>query len=109
MAISAYARSLESIPTALAENAGWDPLNVLIDLRKEHKAGQVHAGLNVFTGKVVDMLQENVLEPLRVNTQVLSAATEAATLIIRIDDVIAAKSAEGEGPKGREEEGMPEE
>ena len=109
LAISAFARSLESIPTTLAENAGRDPLNVLIEMRKAHKAGQVHAGLNVFTGKIVDMRQDNVLEPLRVNTQILTAATEAATLIIRIDDVIAAKSSGGAGPSGMEEGGMPEE
>ncbi len=109
MAISAYARSMEAIPAALAENAGWDALNVLIEMRKAHKAGSVHAGLNVFTGKVEDMVKNNVLEPLRVNSRIISAATEAASLIIRIDDVIAARSGSAPGPSMGGEGEMPEE
>jgi len=100
IAIDAWASALEIIPTALAENAGLDPIDVLIDLRKEHKNGNKHAGINVFTGKVTDMLAENVLEPLRVPKQALSSATEAATMILRIDDVIAAKGMEKSEGKG---------
>ena len=106
IAIDAYASALEVIPTALAENAGLDPIDVMIDLRKAHKAGNRHAGINVFTGKVVDMRKENVLEPLRVGKQAISSATDAAIMILRIDDVVAAKGMEKEGPAGKKG-GMP--
>ncbi len=106
IAIDAYASALEVIPTALAENAGLDPIDVVIDLRKAHKAGNKHAGINVFTGKVVDMRKENVLEPLRVGKQAISSATDAAIMILRIDDVVAAKGMEKEGPAGKKG-GMP--
>jgi thermosome len=105
MAIDAYASALEVVPIALAENAGLDPIDVLIDLRKAHKAGNKYAGINVFTGKVVNMRKENVLEPLRVGKQAISSATDAAIMILRIDDVVAAKSGEKGGPPGRG--GMP--
>jgi len=108
LAISAFARSMEAIPAALAENAGWDALNVLIEMRKAHKAGDVHAGLNVFTGKIEDMGRNNILEPLRVNSRIISAATEAASLIIRIDDVIAAKTGGASAPAPGDEGEMPE-
>ncbi|OPX64362.1 MAG: Thermosome subunit alpha [Methanomassiliicoccales archaeon PtaB.Bin134] len=108
LAISAFARSMEAIPAALAENAGWDALNVLIEMRKAHKAGDVHAGLNVFTGKIEDMGRNNILEPLRVNSRIISAATEAASLIIRIDDVIAAKTGGAGAPTPGGEGEMPE-
>ncbi len=64
-------------------------------MRKAHKDGKVHAGLNVYTGKVVDMLDQKVIEPIRVSRQALNSATDAAILILRIDDVIAAR---GMGP-----------
>ncbi len=99
---------MEAIPAALAENAGWDALNVLIEMRKAHKAGDVHAGLNVFTGKIEDMGRNNILEPLRVNSRIISAATEAASLIIRIDDVIAAKTGGASAPAPGDEGEMPE-
>ena len=98
MAIEAFADAVEVVPRTLAENAGLDPIDTLIELRKQHKKGSKHAGINVFTGKVSDMKKENVLEPIRVGTQALSSATDAAVMILRIDDVIAAKS--GEGGKG---------
>jgi thermosome len=105
MAIDAYASALEVVPIALAENAGLDPIDVLIDLRKAHKAGNKYAGINVFTGKVVNMRKENVLEPLRVGRQAIISATDAAIMILRIDDVVAAKGGEKGGPPGRG--GMP--
>jgi thermosome len=105
MAIDAYASALEVVPIALAENAGLDPIDVLIDLRKAHKAGNKYAGINVFTGKVVNMRKENVLEPLRVGKQAISSATDAAIMILRIDDVVAAKGGDKGGPPGRG--GMP--
>ena len=101
IAIDAFASALEVVPTALAENAGLDPIDVLIELRKAHKSGRKNAGINVFTGKITDMKKEKVLEPLRVGKQGISSATDAAVMILRIDDVIASKGTDGGrgGPK----------
>ena len=99
MAIDAFADAIEIIPKTLAENAGLDSINAILDLRQAHKKGQKHAGLNVFTGKVVNMMSEEVIEPLRVGTQAIQSATEAAVMVLRIDDVIAAKAGAG-GPGG---------
>ena len=98
IAIDQFANAMEIIPTTLAENAGLDPIDVLIELRKAHKDGKKNAGINVFTGKVVDMKAEKVLEPIRVGKQAINSATEAAVMILRIDDVIASKG--GGGGKG---------
>ncbi|MEA3202101.1 MAG: archaeal chaperonin [Thermoplasmata archaeon] len=98
LAIEAFADAVEIIPRTLAENAGLDAINALVDLRSAHEKGQKHAGINLDSGKVEDMLAHNVIEPLRVKTQALQSATEVATMILRIDDVIAAK--EFEAPKG---------
>ncbi len=108
IAIEAFADAVEIIPRTLAENAGMDPIDTLISLRKEHKAGHKSAGVNVLAGKVSDMKKENVLEPIRVGTQAISSATDAAVMILRIDDVIAARAGETKapgGPKGGEEGG----
>lgn len=98
LAVSAYADSVESIPVALAENAGFDPVNTLMALRSKHQQGLQTFGLNINTGNPSDMLEEGVVEPLKVKTQALKSATEAATMILRVDDVIAAKQ-EGLKPK----------
>jgi archaeal chaperonin len=98
LAVSAYADSVESIPVALAENAGFDPVNTLMALRSKHQQGHQTFGLNIKTGDPSDMLAEGVVEPLKVKTQALKSATEAATMILRVDDVIAAKQ-EGLKPK----------
>jgi thermosome len=100
IAIDAFASAMEVVPTALSENAGLDPIDVLIELRQAHKAGKKTAGINVFTGKVSDMKKERVLEPIRVGRQAISSATDAAVMILRIDDVIASKGGGGKGPKG---------
>ncbi len=101
IAIDAYASALEVIPTALAENAGLDPIDILINMRKAHKDGKTHAGLNVYTGKIVDMMDQKVIEPIRVDRQAINSATDAAVLILRIDDVIAARgAAPGAGAPG---------
>jgi thermosome len=104
LAIEAFSKATEIIPWTLAENAGLDAIDVLIQLRSEHE-GKKHksAGINVTSGKVVDMAKENVIEPLRVKTQAINAATEVAIMILRIDDVIAAKKGAGGPPPG----GMP--
>ncbi|MBM4236908.1 MAG: thermosome subunit [Euryarchaeota archaeon] len=98
IAIDAFASALEVVPVALSENAGLDPIDVLIELRKAHKSGQKTAGINVYTGKVVDMVKQDVLEPFRVGKQAISSATDAAVMILRIDDVIASKGGSRAGP-----------
>jgi len=102
IAIDAFASALEVVPTALSENAGLDAIDILIELRQAHKSGKKYAGINVFTGKVTDMKKEKVLEPIRVGRQAISSATDAAVMILRIDDVIASKGggAGGKGPRG---------
>jgi thermosome len=94
LAIEAFADAMEIIPRALAENAGLDGINTLIDLKRAHggKGKNRNSGINVYTGKVVDMTKMKVIEPLRVKTQALESATEVATMILRIDDVIASKN-----------------
>jgi thermosome len=95
LAIDAFADAMDVIPRTLAENAGLDPINMLIDLRKAHKGTGKAFGMNVYTGKVEDMKKNNVVEPLRVDRQAIQSATEAAVMILRIDDVIAAKASKG--------------
>ncbi len=107
LAAEAFASALEVIPRSLAENAGLDPIDILVELRRAHEEGKVNAGLNVFEGKVVDMIEAGVIEPLKVKKQAISSATEVAIMILRIDDVIAAKGLESgkeSGTGGGEEE-----
>src|SRR5467141_4707663 len=98
IALEAFADAVEVIPRTLAENAGLDPIDILIELRQQHKKGNKTAGINVFSGKVSDMKKENVIEPIRVGSQAISSATDAAVMVLRIDDVIAARSGGGAGP-----------
>ncbi len=91
LAIMAYADALEEIPKGIAENAGLDAIDILVDLRNMHNKGVSTAGLNVFTGKAEDMLRLGVIEPLRVKTQIIKSATDAANMILRIDDILMAK------------------
>ena len=91
MAIEAFAGALEVIPRTLAENAGLDPVNTIIDVRKAHAEGKSTFGVNVFEGGVMDMKDANVVEPVRVVEQAIQSATETATMILRIDDVISSK------------------
>lgn len=101
LAIEAFASAMEVIPRALAENAGLDAIDILVDMRAAHEAGKKTFGVNATTGKPSDMLKEGVVEPLRVKTQAISSAAEAAVMILRIDDIIAAqKSAGGGMPPG---------
>ncbi len=106
IAIDAFASAMEVVPTALSENAGLDPIDILIELRKAHKNGKVHAGVNVFTGQVEDMLKLDVLEPFCVGRQAINSATDAAVMILRIDDVIASKGGHGGAPGGMPPGGM---
>ncbi|MDH2902006.1 MAG: thermosome subunit beta [archaeon] len=89
LAVSRYADALESIPLTLAENAGMDTIDTQVELRAKHGQGRKWAGINVTTGKVSDMLGDDVVEPLSVKEQIIRSATEAACMILRIDDVIA--------------------
>lgn len=91
LAISEFANALEVIPRSLAENAGLDPINMLTELRSEHEKGNKTAGLNVFLGKIVDMWEEGVVEPCRIKIQAINSGTEAATMILCIDDVLSSK------------------
>ncbi len=108
LAIEAYANAVDVIPRTLAENAGLDPINTLIDLRKAHKEGNASAGVNVMTGEITDMEAEKVIEPLRVGKQGIQSATDAAVMILRIDDVIAAKAGGMPGGMPGGPGGMPE-
>jgi thermosome len=101
LAIEAFAAALEIIPRSLAENAGLDAIDMLVAIRAAHEAGKKNFGLDVNQGKPVDMLKAGVVEPLRVKTQAISSAAEAAVMILRIDDVIA--SSRSAAPEG----GMP--
>ncbi|SFS12054.1 thermosome subunit [Halomicrobium zhouii] len=90
LAVEAFADALELVPRTLAENAGLDSIDALVDLRAAHEDGDVSAGLNVFTGDVVDTLDAGVVEPAHAKTQAVSSAAEAANLVLKIDDIIAA-------------------
>lgn len=104
LAINAFADAVEIIPRTLAENAGLDPIDMIGELRKEHEKGKKDSktfGLNVYEGKPVNMLKAGVVEPMRVKTQAIASAAEAAIMILRIDDVIAAsKMGAGDAPEG---------
>ncbi|BES82081.1 thermosome subunit alpha [Pyrodictium abyssi] len=106
LAVEAYADALEEIPMVLAESAGMDALQALMDLRRLHAEGKTFAGIDAINGKIEeDMTKINVIEPILVKEQVLKSATEAATAILKIDDVIAAapKTEEKKGKKGKED------
>lgn len=97
LAIEAFAAAMEIIPRTLAENAGLDAINMLVDMRAAHAAGKKNFGVDTETKKPADMLKAGVVEPLRVKTQAISSATEASVLILRIDDIIASSKAAGPG------------
>jgi thermosome len=101
LAVQKFAEAVESIPLVIAENAGMDPIDTLVELRARHSKGEKTVGVNANTGKVDEVSNFGVYEPLAVKEEILSAATEAATMILRIDDVIAAgKMKETKPPSG---------
>ena len=100
LAVTKFAESLEVIPQTLAENAGLDPIDMLVEMRSQHEKGNKRAGLNVYKGKIEDMFENNVVEPLRIKTQAINAATEAAIMVLRIDDVIASTGGGRAAPGG---------
>ena len=89
LAAMRFAEALEAIPTTLAENAGLDPIDIISELRARHDKGEIWAGVNVHEGKVRNMKQVNVFEPLAVKKQIIKSASEAACMILKIDDIIA--------------------
>ncbi|MBC7091332.1 MAG: thermosome subunit, partial [Nitrososphaeria archaeon] len=105
LAVQKFAEAVESIPLALAENAGMDPIDTLVELRARHSKGEKTVGVNAVEGKIEDATKFEVYEPLAVKEQVLAAATEAATMILRIDDIIAASRMKETPSRGRGGEG----
>jgi chaperonin GroEL (HSP60 family) len=104
LAVAAFAEALEVVPKTLAENAGLDSIDSLVDLRAAHEKS-IYMGLDVFKGGVRDMYKGGVIEPRRVKKQAIQSAAEAAEMILRIDDVIASSSSGRPGPEDME--GMP--
>ncbi|MEK6853736.1 MAG: TCP-1/cpn60 chaperonin family protein, partial [Nanoarchaeota archaeon] len=98
LAVNAFAEAIEIIPKTLAENSGLDPIDIVTELKAQHDKGRKWAGIDVFTGKIMDAWKEGVLEPLKVKTQAISSASEVACMILRIDDVIASGKSESRGP-----------
>ncbi|TFG99107.1 thermosome subunit [Candidatus Thorarchaeota archaeon] len=99
LAIEAFAESLLIIPKTLAENGGHDPIDIIADLNKDHSSATgIWFGVDVFNGKTGDMMKTGVIEPTRVKSQAIRAAAEAAQMILRIDDVIAARASSGPPP-----------
>ena len=90
LAVQAYAEAIEAVPITLAENAGLDPIDIISELRARHEKGELWAGIDVLEGDVKDMRELEVYEPLAVKKQIIKSATEAASMILKIDDVIAA-------------------
>lgn len=113
LAVRCFAEALEIIPVTLAENAGLDPIDILSDLRSRHEKGETWAGIEVHDGKAKDMKAAGVFEPLSVKKQIIKSATEAAQMILKIDDVIASGKTKtppmppgGGGPPGGGYPGM---
>ncbi|MBS7635104.1 TCP-1/cpn60 chaperonin family protein [Candidatus Bathyarchaeota archaeon] len=109
LAIEAFAEALEIVPRTLAENAGLEPIDIIVELRSAHEKSDGHVyGLDVFSGKICSMYEKGVIEPLVVKEQAIKSAAEAAAMILRIDDVIAAskpkEEEKGKGAEKKEEE-----
>jgi chaperonin GroEL (HSP60 family) len=104
LAADKFAESLEVIPLALAENAGMDPIDTLTELRSKQTKGSKWSGIDARSAKVVDMSKLDIVEPLSVKEQIIKSATEVASMILRIDDVIASSKSGAGGPPGG---GMP--
>ncbi len=108
LAIEAFAEAVETIPMTIDENAGLDPIDIIVSLRAEHERNaSPYYGIDVTTGKVKNMLDLNIVEPLRVKQQVIKSATEAANMILKIDDLIAAKGMEKEAKGSKKPEEPP--
>ncbi len=112
LAVRAFAEALEVVPATLAENAGLDPIDILSEMRAKHEKNETWTGIEVLAGKVQDMTKANVFEPLSVKKQIIKSGTEASSMILKIDDVIAAGKMKtpptppGGGPPGGGYPGM---
>jgi len=105
LAINAFAEAVEIIPRTLAESTGKDPIDILVNLKKEHENGNTSTGVDVVIGDTRDMKEFGVIEPLRIKLQAIKSASEAAEMILRIDDVITSRSS-GPAPPGPPDQGM---
>ncbi len=99
LAIEKFAEAIEIIPRTLSENAGLDSIGILISLKKEHTNGRKNMGVDVVKGKPIDMIELGVIEPIRVGKQAIDSATDAAVMILRIDDVIATRASSAGAPR----------
>jgi archaeal chaperonin len=102
LAINAFADAVEIVPRTLAESTGHDPIDLLVELRAQHDKGNIFTGVDVINGKIIDMKKSGVVEPLKIKTQAIKSASEAAEMILRIDDVITSRA-----PAGPPGGGMP--
>src|SRR3989344_2497645 len=102
LAVQEFAHALEFIPATLAENAGLDPIDILTELKARHDNGEKYAGINIFKSGIEDCFKAGVIEPLKIKTQAISSATEVATMILRIDDVLLSKSSQQNPGRGYE-------
>jgi archaeal chaperonin len=100
LAIKKYAEALEIIPLTIAENAGMDPINTMVTLRAKHSQGKKWTGIDARNTRVADMYSIDIIEPVAVKEQIIKSATEAACMILRIDDVIASSGGRGGGGRG---------
>jgi archaeal chaperonin len=101
-----FAEALEIIPKTLAENAGLDPIDMITEMKAKHDNNEKWAGIDVFSGKVINAWDAGVIEPLKVKTQAIKSASEVAELILRIDDIIASSGTPDEGTQGMPPQGM---
>lgn len=92
LAVEKFAEALESIPLALARNAGMNPIDAIIQLRAKHSAGEKWTGIDAINGIVGDTQKYNIVEPVKVKEQVIKSATETANMILRIDNVVASST-----------------
>ena len=97
LAIKKYAEALETIPLTIAENAGMDPIDTIANLRAKQSQGRKWTGIDAKNTKIADMLTIDIVEPVAVKEQIVKSATEAACMILRIDDVIAVSGGPGAG------------
>lgn len=98
LAVQEFADALEYIPLTLAENGGLDPIDVLTELKARHDNGEQNAGINITNNKIEDSLVAGIIEPLKIKTQAIGSSVEVATMILRIDDVLASKSSSSNNP-----------
>lgn len=87
-AVESFAKALRQIPTIIADNGGYDSIQMVQDLKVDILKGKLDSGLDMINGGVTSMKELGITESFRVKEQALMAACEAAELILRVDDVI---------------------